>query len=122
MVLFLNVKIFVIDGVRWCLDLDVSTRFKVNVFAFRQFKNQFFNERRNVIVGAHGAFPLFGFEGLFRDLYFHVLFNRDLARKTTAFARHFFIDVTFFSFQQVSAACSDFHQALRTGPAATASR
>jgi len=98
-----------------CFDLDETTGFESNIFAFGQFQDQFFNEGRNVIVRPHFADPLFGFEDFRRHFDIHVCLDRHLAGKTTAFADFAVIEVGTFGRQNVTTTLKDFHFTLGTG-------
>ena len=122
MILFLNVEIFVVDRMRWALDLNVAARFESDVFAFGQFENQLLDERRNVVVGANSTFPFFCFKRFVGYFDLHVTFYSDLTRQSATFTRLAFVDVSLFGVQKIAATLGDFDDTLGARSTAAAGR
>ena len=119
-VLFFDVKVFVVDGVRWAFNLNVPPGTEINLFAFGQLQHELFDERRHVPVAFDFADPFLGVESFRWNFDFHVLSNGNLATQAFAFGCVFLGDVTLFCRQDIATSAVNFDQTLRTGATTTA--
>ena len=115
-----NIDVFEIDIDDRHVDLDVSARFEIEVFPFRQAHDEFLDKGRHVVVRHHFALPFFDAEDLFRHADLHVLANFDLAGQSLVFGHFAARQMVQLGGQHVAAAIVDMAFAHGAGSAAAA--
>ena len=102
------------------IDLDVASRFELEVLAFWELHHKLLDERGDVVIRKHRALPLLDAEDFFRNLDFHVLADLHLATETPVCGDFFAREVRQFCREDVPTAGRDLALALHTGATATA--
>ena len=78
-IFLIDLNILIVDVAFRDIDLDITARLELKVFAFREFDNKLFDEGSHVTVAHHFAFPFLDTEDLRVDGNLHVFAHFHLA-------------------------------------------
>ena len=95
-VFFIDDHILEVDIQSRHIDLNITSGFEFQIFTFRQFYNEFFQESRNIPVGNYGTFPFFDSHHGFRNTHFDIFFHFHLTSQTPVFVLLFVGEETCF--------------------------